>query len=285
MDVQSWNNGARAFHPSRVRDRLSNNCNCWCSGSEHFLTPWQGNHFSRGTCKHSGCFSALTEARRGALKHFWNIQEEHLPIPLANPAPVLPPAPALSNPRGSCSSKPKFTVELPTRIFFCSFPPCTLNLLWGRFSSAFGVALLDGLAAIVVELSSGFGGSGREETKDAGLGRRNLCLCIFFSPCLWSRNICWEPRAAELSNTPAHCQATLLSSGALTAQGINQAIKNGENLGKKCQKPNLSRIKWIRTLLVFSGANWKMFLTPVSPLCHCCLRNFVITKLLWAWDT
>lgn len=33
---------------------------------------------------------------------------------------------------------------------------------------------------------------------------------------------------------------------------------------------------------MFGEANWNMFLTHVSPLC---LRNFVITKLLWAKDT
>lgn len=33
---------------------------------------------------------------------------------------------------------------------------------------------------------------------------------------------------------------------------------------------------------MFGEANWNMFLTHVSPLC---LRNFVITKLLWAQDT
>lgn len=99
MDVQSWNNGTAAFHPSGLMDRFNKSCNSWCPGSECFLTLWQGNHFSGASCKHTVCSSAFTEAREGALSTPgicrrrscpcpWHLLPTLLPL---HPAPPVPP--------------------------------------------------------------------------------------------------------------------------------------------------------------------------------------------------
>lgn len=164
---------------------------------------------------------------------------------------------------------------------------CTANLLWARGSSYFCVTPF-GWSSIHCDWA--FLVIWRQwkiRDKRCRVGEEDFVpvLGFFLSPCLWSRNICWEPQTAEFSNTTSRCQATLPSSGTFTAEEINQSgNKEWGKFRKKCQKPNLSRVKWIRTLLVFGEANWNVFLTHVSPQCHCCLRNSVITKL-WAKDT
>lgn len=188
-----------------------------------------------------------------------------------------------------------FTVKSSTRIFswcstvtgwhFCSFSLCTSNLLWGKVSSYFCVPLFGWFSSYCSGAFLVIWRQWKIRDKRCRAGEEESVRVYFFSPCLWSRNICWKPQTAEFSNTTSRCQATLLPSVTFTAEEINQSgNKEWRKFRKKCQKPNLSRIKWIRTLLVFGEANWNMFLTHVNPLCHCCLRNFVITKLLWAKD-
>lgn len=118
-------------------------------GQRIFLTLWQGNHFS----KHSGCFSAFTWAGEGVLRHAWDTQEEKLPVPLASSAPpccLL--ALAHSNPMSViCNSQWNYSWESSDRpkpgVTFCSFPPCTLNLLWGKVSPYFWATLFGCLSS------------------------------------------------------------------------------------------------------------------------------------------
>lgn len=191
------------------------------------------------------------------------MQEEKLPVPLASPAhtaPLAPSTPSASHcrnsqwgyPRGSSHAAHSWADTSAPFLFalqICLGAGAALIFMWHP---------LGGLAAIVMELPCDLEAleDKRQKVQDWGGG---ICaVCVFFSPCLWSRNICWEPQTAEFSNTTSRCQATLLSSGTFTAEEINQSgNKEWRKFRKKCQKPNLSRIKWIRTLLVFGWSKLK----------------------------
>lgn len=66
-------------------------------------------------------------------------------------------------------------------------------------------------------------------------GEEEFVPVCFFSHPAFEAETSAESHEQLSSAIPHHCQATLLSSGALTAEEINQAIKNGENLGKSAK--------------------------------------------------
>lgn len=174
------------------------------------------------------------------------------------------------------------------RILLLIFSLCTLNVeLWfGEVSSH--VRQLAWLGCFSSYCHAAFPVIGRlwkikrQKMQNWGGG---ICACVFFL----TLSLKQKHLLKAINSWVQQYHIMLPSNSAFlsnfTAEEINQAgNKEWRKFRKKHQKPNLSRIKWVRSLLAFSGANWNMFLTHVSSLYHCCLRNFVITKLLWSQD-